>query len=346
MNQFFNRQNNAVSIWLMLMCFVVIAMIFIGGLTRLTESGLSITEWNPISGIIPPMDDSSWSAEFDKYKKSPEYVKRNSGMNLEEFKSIYLLEFVHRVAGRVTSLLYVLPLIFFIFKGCFNSRETKLYIFALAILCMQGIMGWYMVQSGLVSNPYVSHYRLAAHLMLAVFLYMILFWQLMNNSFDLMLLPSDTNFRFVYFWCVVSIVLVLVQIILGAFVAGLDAGLVYNSFPMMGDGFIPHEIYTTGVSLASFDDPVFVQFIHRMTAYVLVVSVCVFCFYAMRLGNSKLTKVVASALFVLVLQISLGVSVLIYSVPVTLALIHQFCAILLLSYLLWACFLIKNSTDY
>jgi cytochrome c oxidase assembly protein subunit 15 len=344
MNQLFNRQSKIISIWLALMCLAIIIMIFIGGLTRLTESGLSITEWNPVSGIIPPMDDVAWGVEFNKYKKSPEFLKRNLGINLQEFKSIYLLEFFHRIAGRLVGLFFIVPLLFFIFKGCLNRKEIKIYLFAFVLLCAQGVMGWYMVKSGLVSNPYVSHYRLAVHLMLAVFLYIIMFWQLMENSFDLMLTPPETNFHFVYFWCIISIILALVQMMLGAFVAGLDAGLVYNSFPMMGDGFIPHEIYINGFSLASFDDPVFVQFIHRITAYILVISICIFCFHAVRIGNGKLTKVAIYALFILILQISLGVSVLIYSVPVALALVHQLCAILLLSYLLWAYFLIKNST--
>jgi len=346
MTQLYSKRNTAISIWLGLMCLAVVVMIFIGGLTRLTESGLSITEWNPVSGIVPPTDESSWNIEFDKYKKSPEYIQHNVGMDLAEFKSIYLLEFIHRIAGRVTSLLYVLPLIFFLSRGSIRRRDSGVYIFALLLLAMQGVMGWYMVKSGLVSNPYVSHYRLAAHLMLAVFLYIIMFWQLMKHSFDIMLMPSETKSCRVSCWCFFSIVLLLVQIMLGAFVAGLDAGLVYNEFPMMGENFIPHEVSEASLSFASWGEPVFIQFVHRIIAYILLVVICVFCLRAMRLKNSKLSRVALYVFLALILQISLGVVTLIYNVPVALALLHQFGAVIVLSCLLWAYFLIKSSRDY
>tara|TARA_B110000503_G_C7162778_1_gene420462 strand:- start:1227 stop:2264 length:1038 start_codon:yes stop_codon:yes gene_type:complete len=343
MNQLYNGRNTAISIWLGFMCLAVIIMIFIGGLTRLTESGLSITEWNPISGIIPPTDDSSWNIEFDKYKQSPEYIKRNVGMDLEEFKSIYLLEFIHRIAGRVISLLYILPLMIFLIIGSLRVKDAGIYIIALVLLAMQGVMGWYMVKSGLVSNPYISHYRLAAHLMFAVFLYIIMFWQFMKNSFDIMLVSSKTKLSQVSFWCFMSIILLLIQIMLGAFVAGLDAGLVYNSFPLMGESFIPYELSETSISLASFGDPVFVQFAHRIAAYILFVVICIFSVQALRFCNKKLSRVIIYVFLTLILQISLGIVTLTHNVLVPFALLHQFGAMLLLSCLLWACFLIKSS---
>ena len=343
MNQLYNGRNTAISIWLGFMCLAVIIMIFIGGLTRLTESGLSITEWNPISGIIPPTDDSSWNIEFDKYKQSPEYIKHNVGMELEEFKSIYLLEFIHRIAGRVISLLYILPLMIFLIIGSLRVKDAGIYIIALVLLAMQGVMGWYMVKSGLVSNPYISHYRLAAHLMFAVFLYIIMFWQFMKNSFDIMLVSSKTKLSRVSFWCFISIILLLIQIMLGAFVAGLDAGLVYNSFPLMGESFIPYELSETSISLASFGDPVFVQFAHRIAAYILFVVICIFSVQALRFCNKKLSRVIIYVFLTLILQISLGIVTLTHNVLVPFALLHQFGAMLLLSCLLWACFLIKSS---
>jgi cytochrome c oxidase assembly protein subunit 15 len=343
MNQLYNGRNTAISIWLGFMCLAVIIMIFIGGLTRLTESGLSITEWNPISGIIPPTDDSSWNIEFDKYKQSPEYIKRNVGMDLEEFKSIYLLEFIHRIAGRVISLLYILPLMIFLIIGSLRVRDAGIYIIALVLLAMQGVMGWYMVKSGLVSNPYISHYRLAAHLMFAVFLYIIMFWQFMKNSFDIMLVSSKTKLSRVSFWCFMSIILLLIQIMLGAFVAGLDAGLVYNSFPLMGESFIPYELSETRITLDSWSDPVFVQFAHRIAAYILFVVICIFSVQALRFCNKKLSRVIIYVFLTLILQISLGIVTLTHNVLVPFALLHQFGAMLLLSCLLWACFLIKSS---
>ena len=194
MTQKLGKNNRYISIWLFIMCLAIIMMIFIGGLTRLTDSGLSMTEWKPISGIIPPISEDSWNIEFDKYKKSPEYIEYNNDMNVTEFKSIYLLEFFHRIAGRVTSLLYIIPLILFFSIGWLKDKEARIYIFALFILISQGIMGWYMVKSGLISDPHVSHYRLSVHLILAVFLYIIMFWQLLKNSFSSRILSANSFF--------------------------------------------------------------------------------------------------------------------------------------------------------
>ena len=343
MHQLYNKEKNMLSCWLSLMCFAVIIVIFIGGLTRLTESGLSITEWKPVSGIIPPIDSDSWSVEFEKYKQSPEYIKNNSGMSMTEFKSIYMLEFCHRLAGRIIGLLYVLPLIFFFLKGNITGRKAGAYIVVLILFLCQGAVGWYMVQSGLVSDPHVSHFRLASHLILAIFIYMILFWQLMNNSFDIMLLPSNKPLCGLSFWAILSIVLLLLQMILGAFVAGLQAGLVYNSFPLMGDSFVPHEISLTTLSLSSWSEPVFVQFIHRAVAYILFFVICIFSLQGIRLKNSKFSRLICYVMVALTFQIFTGIFTLICHVPIPLALLHQFGAVLLLSFLLWAWFLIQNS---
>lgn len=335
--------NRFVSIWLFAMCIAVIFMIFIGGLTRLTDSGLSITEWNPVSGILPPFDQQSWDVEFGKYKQSPEYIKYNSGMSLEEFKSIYLLEFYHRIAGRVTSLLYLIPLVFFIATGRINRKDLGIYILALILLACQGVMGWYMVKSGLISNPHVSHFRLAAHLMLAVLLYSILFWQLMKNSFEPILLPSNVSVTYQKFLCFASIILLFIQIVFGAFVAGLDAGLVYNSFPLMGDSFIPHEVSNLAFSITSFSDPVFVQFTHRMFAYILFVVITIFCFSSLKLKNNKFSTSIFYVVIALFIQMLAGIVTILYMVPIPIALLHQFGAMLLLSCLLWSCFLLVSS---
>lgn len=343
MKQFYNRQNPVIALWLGVMCFAIIVTLSIGGVTRLTESGLSITEWNPVFGILPPTNDASWNIEFDKYKQYPEYIEHNTGMSISEFKSIYLLEFIHRIAGRVTSLVYVLPLIFFFIRGYIGSRDTGMYMLALLLLALQGVMGWYMVKSGLISKPYVSHYCLAGHLMLAVFLYIIMFWQLMMNSFDVMLLVSDIRVCHLSFWCLLSISLLLIQMMLGAFTAGLDAGLVYNSFPLMGEGLIPYELLENNLSIENWSDPVFIQFIHRMIAYLLFVVICVFCLHGLHLGNSKFLRITIYVFLALILQMSLGIVTLLYNVPIIPALLHQLGAVLLLSCLLWSYFLIKSS---
>jgi len=345
MNKLDNNHNRLISIWLGAMCFAIIIMIFIGGLTRLTESGLSITEWNPVSGIIPPLNLSDWEIEFDKYKKSPEYLKHNMGMDIAEFKSIYLLEFIHRIAGRATGLLYIVPLLFFIIRGKIRSKDYAIYIVALILLALQGFMGWYMVKSGLISDPYVSHYRLAAHLMIAVFLYIIMFWQCIRNCFCSSLLIAPIDFNKIKIWCVVSIILLLVQIMFGAFVAGLDAGLVYNNFPMMGDSYIPHEISANTISISSWSDPVFVQFCHRIMAYILFITIFVLCWKSIKLGDNKLSLISKYMFMALILQISLGIFTLIYQVPIIFALLHQLGAMLLLSFLIVVYFLIKNSRE-
>jgi cytochrome c oxidase assembly protein subunit 15 len=338
-------RSKLISLWLAAVCVAIIFMIFIGGLTRLTDSGLSITEWNPISGILPPLDESSWDAEFGKYKHSPEYIKYNSGMSLEEFKSIYLLEFFHRIAGRLTSLLYLVPLLLLFGMGFIKIKESFPYLIALVLLGGQGVMGWYMVKSGLVLDPHVSHFRLAAHLMLAVFLYVIIFWQLMKNSFDIMLLPSGTSVCTPKFWCLFSIILLLIQVMLGAFVAGLDGGLVYNSFPLMGDSFVPHEVLESSISFASFSEPVFVQFVHRIVAYILFTVITIFCFSSLKLKSNKFSKSVFYVFVSLFLQMLAGIVTILYIVPIPIALIHQFGAMVLLSCLLWSYFLLRSSDE-
>ncbi|GAB4165028.1 MAG: COX15/CtaA family protein [Rickettsiaceae bacterium] len=345
MSQINTKQKQLISIWLGGMCFLVIFMVFLGGLTRLTNSGLSITEWKPLTGIVPPIDDVSWQIEFDKYKNSPEYIKVNHDIGLSEFKFIYIMEFVHRIVGRLTGIFFTVPLLFFLVRGHIRIRESGMYLVALLLLIGQGFMGWHMVKSGLVSDPHVSHYRLAAHLMLAVFLYMTLFWQFMQNTREFILISSRVSICRAVFWCRLSILVLLLQIIFGAFVAGLDAGLVYNSFPLMGDSFVPDEVSLADMSLASFSEPVFVQFIHRVTAYLLSVVIIVFCLSGIKLGSSKLSMAVSYVFVALVIQVLAGIGTVVYSVPIEIALIHQLGAILLLSCLLWAYFLLKSADN-
>ncbi|RTK92825.1 MAG: heme A synthase [Rickettsiales bacterium] len=325
-----NKNQYLVNMWLALMCFLVIIMVFIGGYTRLTDSGLSITEWNPVTGIVPPLSNNAWQNEFEKYQASPEYIKINSGMNISEFKFIYLIEFIHRLVGRVTGLTYLFGLIFFIAKNYIKLKDSGIYFFGLVLFMAQGVMGWYMVKSGLVSNPYVSHFRLAGHLMLAVFLYMIIFYQLLKQSNNFILISFKTNIKSVIFWGRLAIIILLLQIMFGAFVAGLNAGLIYNNFPLMGDSFIPQECFEIKLNLF-FNNPATVQFIHRIMAYILFIVICVFSFKTISLGNIILSRAAKYLVLALIFQISLGIITLIYNVPLSFALLHQFGAILLLS---------------
>ncbi len=293
--------------WLYSCAFMIVIMISIGGLTRLSDAGLSIVEWKPIFGIIPPITDNDWVDEFSKYQTSPEYKVFNSDMLLPEFKQIFWLEFIHRVAGRLTGLIICLPLIFFYASGKLPFKQNKSYILLPILVIAQGIMGWYMVKSGLSSDPYVSHFRLAAHLMLAIALYSIVIHKIHKSHNSV--LESTT------------LVLIYIQIFLGALVAGLDAGLIYNTFPLMGGDFIPKELYA---SENIFSDAASVQFMHRTLAY-MVTAFCLTLAYK---------KKNASILLVIIFQVATGITILLYNVPISVALLHQLGAVILLTVVL------------
>lgn len=338
-------------IWLKLMCLAVICMIFIGGFTRLTHSGLSITEWKPVAGVIPPLNEQAWIQEFDQYKQSPEYLKINNHMGLAEFKTIFWVEFIHRIAGRVTGMLYLLPFVFFLINGIVRGKDVFIYIGGAILLVGQGFAGWYMVKSGLTSDPHVSHFRLAIHLLLAVLLYALLFWQLMRNchlehqplypgaqsaTWGSHEIATDSSQSMLGHYLNLSLFLLLIQIVFGALVAGLNAGLVYNEFPLMGETFIPHEVTLANISLQSFSEPVFVQFVHRITAYIVMVAIFIACFKGFKIKNPTLTKALIYLILALVFQVMLGITTLIYSVPLIIALLHQLGAVIVLSCLIWA----------
>jgi len=325
-------QRRSVGIWLALVCFCIIMVVGIGGLTRLEGAGLSITQWKPITGIVPPMD-----------KNSPEYIKLNRGMDLHDFKFIYLLEFFHRLAGRLVAIVFLLPLLFFVARGTIKFKELSFYGIVALLFAAQGFMGWYMVKSGLISDPHVSHYRLGAHLLLAMLIYSLLFWRLMKNSFDILLIPTGYDLGPISFWAQVSLFLLFWQIFLGALVAGLGAGHVYNDFPYMGESFVPYEFHNLEMwDLQNFANPVFVQFMHRNIAYILFFIISLLSIRTIRMGNSKLTKAGFLLLFSLILQVGLGIFTLIEHVPVYLGLMHQLGAIFLLSCLLWLLFLTRE----
>ncbi len=326
------RQNHYFNGWLLICCFMVALMIFIGGLTRLTNSGLSIVEWKPISGVIPPITNAEWEVEFAKYKTSPEYLKLNNNMVIEEFKFIFWLEFVHRFVGRLTGLVYFLPLLYFYGKGIIKQSRF-VYLATLILFALQGFIGWYMVRSGLIDAPYVSHFRLALHLTTAFFIYHLLFQELLFNKI-VIIVPNQPN-PVIRMLLSLSIIILYLQVILGAFTAGLDAGLIYNSFPLMGTNFIASEIDLKFISLASFSDPVFIQFLHRMVAYLLAIVVVITIFQIFKTKSSNLYPIAYCMMVALLLQILLGILTLLYVVPTSIALLHQMGAIMLLSSLIW-----------
>lgn len=341
----YNNQDRALSIWLGILCFAIILMVFIGGLTRLTGSGLSMTNWHPVTGVLPPITDLDWQAEFGNYKQSPEYQKINYDMDIQEFKSIFWLEFIHRIAGRFTGLLLVLPLIFFIFKGNIRGWNILYYLGVAALFGGQGIMGWYMVKSGLVDNPHVSHFRLAAHLLLAMFIYSLVFWQKMKHSFDIMLTCKGEDVGSYKWLFYAAIIILFLQVFLGALTAGLNAGLVYNTYPLMGDSFIPNELRAPGGGFifTSFSDPILIQFLHRVMALVVFAIICFISIKCIYSGIKPLKEAAYFMIFAVLIQISLGIATLIYMVPIAYALAHQIGAIFLLSSLLWGLFLVKTT---
>lgn len=333
----YNRHNNIIKYWLFSLCALIIFIIIIGGYTRLTGSGLSITEWRPVTGVILPMSDDVWIKEFDKYKQSPEFRHINFMIDLLEFKKIYITEYFHRILGRVLFLLYSLPLLYFLIKRYISTKELPRYTFALILILAQGVAGWYMVKSGLINDPHVSHFRLALHLLLAVFLYTILLWQFFKCSGEIILIPARINISFIKLVAVITILILFLQIILGAFVAGLKAGLIYNQFPLMGESIIPDEVWKNGASLY---DPVFIQFIHRFGAYVVTICILLLLIKGYELRITKLNNALFMLFLVLAIQFALGVLTLIYLVPTSLAIIHQVGAVILLTTLLRVYFLL------
>ncbi len=325
---FFSEQNpdtRKVGMWLLAVAGLVFLMILVGGATRLTGSGLSMTDWQPISGTIPPMSAGDWQAEFEAYQQFPEYQLLNPDMTLSEFKGIFWWEYSHRLLGRLIGLAFALPLLFFMARRMIPA-PMKIRMFVLLSLgAVQGLLGWYMVQSGLGSEPAVSHLRLLAHLSLALLLLSALLWTagqilrapVVANGAGDALKPFLFGFT----------ALVGIQVALGVLVAGLDAGLIYNQWPAMGSGFIPGDLFGTS---PWYSDATTVQFLHRITAYLVFLGALGLFFHIRRSGGPRCLFTLAHALLGLVaLQVILGILTLVYNVPVILGVLHQGFGILL-----------------
>jgi heme a synthase len=312
------------AIWLFFCAFMVMCMTGIGAVTRLTESGLSITEWNVISGTIPPLNEEKWISEFEKYKQYPEYIKKNQGMSLAEFKNIYFWEWFHRFWGRMIGLVYALPLIFFLAKGWIPKGDKRKYVGLLCLGGMQAAMGWIMVKSGLIDRPSVSHFKLAAHLSLALTIFSLLMWLgLKNLNIEKISVPKSLTQH-----GLIGLACVAITIIWGAFVAGLDAGMIYNTFPLMGTGFIPPELGTTPF----FYDPASIQFTHRCLAYLTCLVVFTYGLRWMRYNN----KLGAALSAWVLIQVMMGIITLISVVAIPVATFHQLGAVILLSILIYS----------
>ncbi len=328
------RYDRQIAGWLSFCAAVIFGMILLGGVTRLTDSGLSMVEWKPLMGVVPPMSEQAWLETFDKYKQYPEYQKINKGMSLDGFKRIFMYEYLHRVLGRLIGVIFFFPMLFFALKGRVRAGlMPKLWVLFILGGC-QGLLGWYMVKSGLVDRPDVSQYRLTAHLGLAVVIYAYMLWVVFDLLFPKRGLGGG---RFAGF-SLTLVGLVFLMILSGGLVAGTDAGYAYPTWPLMGETFIPQGLYATSPFwLAIFEDITTVQFNHRMFAYLLVGLIGFFAFRVLAGGvESRARLAVVLVLLALALQVTLGISTLLLHVPIGIAAAHQGGAVLLLTAVLFA----------
>ena len=308
--------------WLFAMSGLVATMVVIGGVTRLTGSGLSMVEWRPLIGILPPLTETEWLRVFKLYQTSPEFLQVNINMDLAGFKVIFFWEYVHRVWGRILGLAFGIPLLFFWLSGRIPQGYGLPLLGLLALGGVQGIIGWWMVTSGLVDNPAVSQYRLATHLSMALLILVLLLWTALNLRFGRSKWPSGP--------AAMTLLLVALTIIAGGFVAGMDAGLLYNEYPMMGDGLVPVEYGENGL-FDPFDNPASAQFHHRWIAVLAVLAVAGLWVSGLRKGLGVLVHIMAVSVIV---QFLLGLTTLLLGVPVWAGALHQAGAVLLLSVVL------------
>jgi heme a synthase len=323
------------SYWLLMSASMVFLMIIIGGITRLTGSGLSMVEWRPLIGFIPPMTDLEWNRVFELYKLSPEYFFKNYGMDLYEFKKIFFWEYFHRLWGRLIGIVFIIPFfIFLFFKQIPKLILNKTFIILL-LGSVQGIVGWWMVKSGLVNDPSVSQYRLAIHLSNALLILFLLAWTFLDTKEGYSLIKFNFSL-FVFF-------ILSITIVAGAFVAGMDAGLMYNEYPLMGEGMIP-ENYGEYKLLDPFENPASAQFHHRHLALITMVCVLIYCFKSYNNNNDLKSKRIAIFLsFMVCFQFLLGIITLINMVPVHLGALHQTSAVIL--FLGFATLMHRNNID-
>lgn len=325
------KDNKKVIYWLLTGCFLIFIMVVVGGITRLTHSGLSISSYKLISGTIPPMNDAEWTEAFDLYKQYPEYQKLNNHFNLEDFKDIYFWEWLHRVIGRFIGLVFFLPFLYFLITKQLTKSTIKKTVILLIMGGFQGFLGWYMVKSGLVDNPDVSHFRLSAHLTTAFLTFAYTFWVALDLKFPCRK-TVNTSFRnFIR----LGLVVLLLQIIYGAFVAGLDAGFIHNHWPLMNEGKFMHEtVYIEQNPLYKnfIEGKSGVQFVHRMLAYLVAFLLVSIWYKARKMETTKMQNYAVTGLLIMVgVQFLLGVLTLIFHVPVWLGVAHQVGAFFLLS---------------
>jgi len=316
--------NNQLKIWLLTLIVLVILIILVGGLTRLTDSGLSITSWELFVGFIPPLTNEEWIDYFELYKIIPEFSEQNFNMTLNEFKVIFWWEWGHRQLGRLIGLSVLLPLIFFSIK--YGLRILKNYGLIFLLVCFQGFIGWYMVSSGLIDRIDVSHYRLSLHLVTAFIILSVIFWKFLKlTKIQAQYISININLIKVFLF------LLFLQLIIGAFVSGMDAGKVYNTWPLMGSSYFPDDSqFIEFLNVNIFDNPSIVQFIHRNLAYLILCIYIYILFYVIKDSNEIFRKPMFIIGFSLFLQVVLGVLTLLSGVKIFYASLHQINSILII----------------
>ena len=321
-----NKENKPLIIWVTSLLIALFTLVLVGGATRVTDSGLSITEWEPVIGVLPPFTLESWMIEFNKYKLIPEYSLINYQMTLTEFKVIYLWEWGHRFLARIVGLIALVPFIYFLIKKKLSNSQIIKASTIVFLIAVQGYIGWYMVQSGLSERVDVSQYRLATHLTMAFIIIYVSFFLL----FDILNIESNQKTVFSKVWSTSFVSLVFLQIFLGGIVSGLDGGLIYPTWPLMGNSFMPLDYWNIDLGLFNlFENRSNIQFNHRSLAY-LILFFSIINIYLFR--KDKILFKISNILFVIILiQILFGVVSIIYYMPWQTALLHQFFAIVLFS---------------
>jgi len=316
--------NNQLKFWLLTLIVLIILIILVGGLTRLTDSGLSITTWELFVGFIPPLTNDKWIDYFELYKTIPEFSEQNYNMTLNEFKVIFWWEWGHRQLGRLIGLSVLLPLIFFSIK--YGLRILKNYGLIFLLVCFQGFVGWYMVSSGLIDRIDVSHYRLSLHLVTAFIILSVIFWKFLKlTTIQAKYISINTNLIKVFLF------LLFLQLIIGAFVSGMDAGKVYNTWPLMGSSYFPDDSqFIEFLNISVFDNPSVVQFIHRNLAYLILGIYIYILFYVIKDCNEIFRKPVIIIGISLFLQVVLGILTLLSGVKIFYASLHQINSILII----------------
>ena len=336
------RENVSIILWLFSGCFLIFTMVIVGGITRLTGSGLSMVDWNLFMGVIPPLNYQEWMEAFNQYKQYPEYQERNYMFSLADFKKIFFWEYIHRVLGRFIGLVFIIPYLYFLIRRRFTKKLLVQTSVLLVLGSLQGFFGWWMVKSGLVDRPDVSHLRLATHLITAFLTFSFTLWITLGLVFP----EKKYSNKTLYKSTLILFFVLIVQIIYGAFVAGLDAGQIYNTWPKMYEKWIAESVYAMTPLWQNFVYGMSgVQFVHRYLAIAIFLIVAYMYLKSRKTEMLNIQTIAINSLSIIVLlQVVLGVFTLTYGVPIWLGVIHQLGAFILLANTVFCLFIFKKTT--